>query len=59
MQTNIVRIEVADPASLLQHLAAAGVLAVPGSATTVRLVTHADVDDADVDRTVLALGSAP
>ena len=59
VQTNIVRIEVADPAALLAHLAAEGVLAVPGSATTVRLVTHADVDDADVERTVAALGSAP
>ena len=35
------------------------VLAVPGSADTVRLVTHADVDDADVDRAVAALESAP
>ena len=34
-------------------------LAVPGSADTVRLVTHADVDDADVDRAVAALESAP
>ncbi len=59
VQTNIVRIEVADPAALLAHLAAEGVLAVPGSATTVRLVTHPDVDDADVERTVAALGSAP
>ena len=45
---------------LLRHLADHGVLAVPGSATTVRLVTHADVDDADVDRAVgRALEPAP
>ena len=31
---------------MLAHLRAHGVLAVPGSADTVRLVTHADVDDA-------------
>jgi threonine aldolase len=59
VETNIVRIEVADPGALLKHLAAEGVLAVPGSSTTVRLVTHADVDDADVDRAIAALRSAP
>jgi threonine aldolase len=59
VQTNIVRIATADPAALLQHLSAAGVLAVPGSSMSVRLVTHADIDDDDVTRTVAALGSAP
>ena len=59
VQTNIVRIEVGNPAALLEHLAAAGILAVPGSATVVRLVTHADVDDADIDRAVAAIASAP
>jgi threonine aldolase len=59
VQTNIVRIEVADPAGLIGHLQAAGVLAVPGSATSVRLVTHADVDDDDVARAIAALRSAP
>lgn len=57
--TNIVRVEHRDPAGLLAHLAAAGVLAVPGSATVVRLVTHADVDDDDVDRAIAAMDSAP
>jgi threonine aldolase len=59
VQTNIVRIDAPDPAALLRHLAAAGVLAVPGSSTAVRLVTHADVDDADVERVVAAIGTAP
>jgi threonine aldolase len=59
VHTNIVRIVHPDPGALLAHLAGAGVLAVPGSASTVRLVTHADVDDADVDRTVNALAEAP
>ena len=59
VHTNILRIEHADPGALLVHLAAAGVLAVPASATTVRLVTHADVDDEDVERVVAALEAAP
>jgi threonine aldolase len=59
VQTNIVRIEVDDPRALLSHLTGAGILAVPGSATSVRLVTHADVDDGDIDRTVAALEGAP
>jgi threonine aldolase len=59
VQTNIVRITVGDPRPVLAHLAEQGVLAVPGSADTVRLVTHADIDDADLDRAVAALESAP
>ena len=59
VHTNIVRIAVADPSALLRHLTDQGVLAVPGSATVVRLVTHADIDDADLDRAVAALASAP
>ncbi len=59
VETNIVRIDPSDPAALLRHLAATGVLAVPGSATSVRLVTHADVDDEDIERTIAALASAP
>jgi threonine aldolase len=59
VQTNIVRIVVADPAAVLAHLSRQDVLAVPGSADSIRLVTHADVDDADVDRAVAALESAP
>jgi threonine aldolase len=59
VQTNIVRIETADPRALLGHLHALGVLAVPASATTVRLVTHVDVDDDDIGRAVEALRSAP
>ncbi len=59
VHTNIVRIEHADPVALLAHLRAAGVLGGPASATTVRLVTHADVDDTDIDRAVAALEAAP
>lgn len=59
VQTNIVRIEHPDPVGLIAHLAVAGVLAVPGSSSMVRLVTHADVDDADIDQAVVALAAAP
>jgi threonine aldolase len=57
--TNIVRFEHPDPAAVLTHLGREGVLAAPGSATTVRLVTHADVDDTDVERAVDAIASVP
>jgi threonine aldolase len=59
VDTNIVRFAVGDPGAVLRHLAGEGVLAVPGSATVVRLVTHADVDDADIERAVAAIASAP
>jgi len=59
VETNIVRIEHAEPPALIAHLAAEGVLSVPGSASMVRLVTHGDVDDADIARAVAAIASAP
>ena len=59
VDTNIVRITHPEPGALLRHLAAAGVLAVPASATMVRLVTHADLDDTDIHRVTDALASAP
>ena len=59
VHTNIVRIVVGDPAPVLAHLGENGVRALSGSADTVRLVTHADVDDADVDRAIAAIESAP
>ncbi|MFZ6005996.1 MAG: threonine aldolase family protein [Actinomycetota bacterium] len=59
VHTNIVRITHPDPQALIDHLAASAILAVPSSATSVRLVTHADLDDADIDRTIRALAEAP
>jgi threonine aldolase len=59
VQTNIVRFEHARPRALLRHLAEAGVLGVPGSDTVVRLVTHADIDDVDIARTIAAIVAAP
>ncbi len=59
VETNIVRVEHPDPVGLMAHLAARDVLAVPGSSTMVRLVTHADVDDADIEHAIAALTDAP
>jgi threonine aldolase len=59
VETNIVRFAPPDPAGVLRQLTDAGVLAVPGSATVIRFVTHADVDDADIDRTVAAIEGLP
>ncbi len=59
VDTNIVLVEVPSVGPVLRHLDERGVLALPSRATTVRLVTHADVDDADLDRAVAALGDAP
>lgn len=59
VETNIVRIEHEDPRALLTHLATAEILAVPASARMVRLVTHADLDDDDIDRATAALADAP
>jgi threonine aldolase len=57
--TNIVcaRAE-ALPASFLDDLAADGVRAGTIDQATVRLVTHKDVDDADLDRALAAIGKA-
>lgn len=57
--TNIVRFAPPDPARVIGRLAEAGVLTVPGSATVVRMVTHADVDDADLDRAIAAIEDLP
>jgi threonine aldolase len=59
VETNIVRVEVPDVTAVLAGLADAGVLAVPGSATAVRFVTHADLEDTDIDRAVRAIAQLP
>jgi threonine aldolase len=59
VHTNIVLFEHPSPGSLLKHLASEGVLAVTVAPGVVRLVTHLDVDDADIERTRLAIKSAP
>ena len=59
VRTNIVRFPHPDPAALLAHLGAAGVLAGTVGPGLVRLVTHLDVDDAGIERAEAALGTAP
>ncbi|HYH48697.1 MAG TPA: threonine aldolase family protein [Acidimicrobiia bacterium] len=57
VQTNIVCLSAAAlPGSFLEGLAAHGIRAGTIDQATVRLVTHKDVDDADVDRVLAALG---
>ena len=57
--TNIVVFEHPDPAGVCGHLESRGVRAGAISPTTVRLVTHLDVDDRGIERAVSAIGSAP
>lgn len=55
--TNLVYVEVPDAAQAVAHLAAHDVLALSTGPTTVRLVTHLDVDDVGIERTLAAMGS--
>lgn len=59
VRTNVVIVEVPDPRGLVAHLAAAGVRAATLGVSSIRLVTHADVDDAGIDRACRALVTAP
>ena len=60
VQTNIVRIEVPDPAAVLAPpRRPRASWPCPAAPPCVRLVTHADVDDADIDRAVAAIADAP
>lgn len=55
VETNIVIFDVPDATSFIARLKDHGVLAAGVSKTTVRLVTHLDVDDAGIDRAIDAL----
>ena len=57
--TNVVVFEHGDPAAVLRHLEAAGVLAGTVAPRTLRLVTSLEVDDAGIDRACRALAAAP
>jgi len=59
IQTNIVTFPHGEPDELCDHLRAEGVLAGTIAPGVVRLVTHKDVDDDDVDRARKALAAAP
>ena len=59
VRTNIVAFTHAEPDKLLAHLEDRGVLADAIVPSTVRFVTHHDVDDAGVTRAIAALRDAP
>lgn len=59
VRTNIVTFRHPDPAKLLAHLEDHGVLAQAIEPDALRFVTHHDVDDAGVERTLAALTDAP
>jgi threonine aldolase len=59
VRTNLVVFRHADPPALVDHLAAAGVLAGTVGPGMMRLVTHHDVDDAGIDVACTALAAAP
>lgn len=55
-ETNIVLVEVEDAERFLAALAREGVLATPRTRSSVRLCTHLDVDDGDVEAAIEAAG---
>jgi threonine aldolase len=59
VRTNMVVFGHPDPGAVLDHLAAAGVVAGTVAPRTLRLVTSLEVDDAGVDRACRALATAP
>jgi len=59
VETNVVLWEHDDTAALLRHLRSEGVLAGTIAPRVMRLVTHADVDDAGIERACKALAAAP
>jgi threonine aldolase len=59
VETNIVLVAVPHVGAVLRHLADRGVAALASRAGTIRMVTHADLDDADVDRAVTAIADGP
>jgi threonine aldolase len=59
VRTNIVTFTHRESEKLLAHLADHGILAGTIAPDTVRLVTHHDIDDADIERALVALGQAP
>ena len=59
VDTNMVIFEHADARAVVAHLAAAGVLCDVLGPRLVRLVTHADVDDAGIDRACGAIATVP
>ncbi len=58
-ETNIVLARVSNDAQVLEHLSKQGVLATTIAPGVVRFVTHLDVNDADLDRAIAAVRTAP
>ncbi len=54
-ETNIVLVRVEEPRKFLQALARESVLATPGKAGHVRLCTHLDIGDEEIDTTIEAV----
>ena len=59
VQTNMVTFESADTAAFLDHMAASGVLAGTIEPGVIRLVAHADVDDAAIEQACGLIAKAP
>jgi threonine aldolase len=59
VRTNIVTFDHPEPDKLLAHLEDRGVLAHAVAPGVVRFVTHHDVDDAGIERALVALADAP
>jgi threonine aldolase len=59
VSTNIVVFSPPDPDAVLKHLQSEGIRAGTIAPGVLRLVTHADVDDADIERACLALSGTP
>ncbi len=59
VETNIVLFTVPDARSVVEHLATSGVRGDVLGPRGVRLVTHAEVDDAGIDRACQALSTVP
>jgi threonine aldolase len=59
VDTNIVSFTPPDPDRFLQHLAAGGVLGGTVGPGQVRLVTHADVDEAGIEHACVLIAKAP
>lgn len=54
--TNLVYVHLPDAPAVQAHLQQHGILALAVGPTTMRLVTHLDVDDAGIEKTLQALG---
>ncbi len=57
-ETNIVLVETPSPPELLEELGRRDVLATPGGAGTVRLCTHLDVNDEDIETAIRTAAAA-